>query len=636
MCGIAAVIGFQSASIPPEVLRCACDNMRRRGPDDAGVLVCHGRGFSLGFAAVRLAIMDPTLAGRQPFLYAGGRYLLAYNGEVYNFRELRARLAAAGHTFRTETDTEVVAAACAQWGVEALPRFNGMFALAFVDLAEQRGFLARDRFGIKPLLYASHDHRLYVASEMSALRDLGPWLRDVDTPSLLHYLLFGYFAAPDTIYSHASRLGPGQYARFDHEGFKAPARYYDAVKAVRGRDALDYTEACRRVRAALFQAVARRRPADVPLGAFLSGGLDSTIVATHLAEASPESIDTFSIGFLDHERFDETDFARLAASRIGATHHELRLRYADVLEALEPLLDRLGEPFFDSSLLPTAVVSRLARGRVTVCLSGDGGDELFGGYWRYLGHDSLAAYTRLPSWLRALFIEPIAGSAPVAKTSTAKNRMRQLRKLLRAAGADVAGRHLAWSRILAPEAETILKADTFVEPAMQRIRAVFNELTAGLNPDDDLNRVLAFDLRYGLPGDMLHKVDFASMHESLEVRVPFLDPDVVELALALPVRYKIHRGLRKRILVDAYRGRLPDEIIERPKMGFELPIGEFLRGPLRDVFAGVVTRDRIESLGILDHAGVSRIYDDHCSRRADHGDLLFALLSLCWWRMRGG
>ncbi len=634
MCGIAGTLDFAGRPLDADILSRACATMRHRGPDDQGVFVDARAGLACGLASVRLAVVDPTPAGHQPFLYHNDRYVLSYNGEIYNHRALRRDLSSAGWEFHTDTDTEVVAAACAAWGADALPRFNGMFALAFFDRRERRGFLARDRYGIKPLLIARDDRRLHFASEMTTLRGLGDWDRRVDEAALLHYLRLGYFAAPQTVYAQAERLPPGSYLAFDRNG-PQPSKHYPPNPR---RDApADYSEACGQVRAAMFQAVARRRLADVPLGAFLSGGVDSAVIALHLAECTPGPIKTFSIGYREHGQYDETPFARRLAADLGADHHELHITTDDVLATLVPMLDHLGEPFFDSSILPTAIVARLARQHVTVCLSGDGGDELFGGYWRYLGHDTLDGYRRWPAGLRRGLIEPLLRRLGSSKSSPLANRVRQFQKLLRA-GVDAPplARHLAWSKIVSDEAEQIL-VDPQRWPAIDaEIIAAAQSLTDHLPDADPLQRILAFDLRYGLPSDMLHKVDLASMYHALEVRVPFLDPDVVTLVESCPAHWKVRRGLRKRLLIDAYRGRLPDEILDRPKMGFEVPIGEFFRSQWRDLFRDTVTRERVQGFGILDYAGIERVFADHCARRGEHADLLFALLSLCWWRMRGG
>jgi len=319
------------------------------------------------------------------------------------------------------------------------------------------------------------------------------------------------------------------------------------------------------------------------------------------------------------------------AERFGTNHHELKCRSSDVLAILPGVLDHLGEPFFDSSILPTAIVSAFARRHVTVCLSGDGGDELFGGYWRYLAHGMCEAYESLPNILRSWVIEPLMRKPAASKASALRNRVRQFRKMLRGRGWDAFDRHLAWSEILAPEARDVLRRGDDGDAFRDRLERD----TAGWPEDDALNRILAFDVQKSLPCDMLHKVDLASMYHSLEVRVPFLEFDVVAAAVTLPSAMKIERGRGKAILADAYRGVLPDEVLTRSKKGFEVPIGEFLRNELREMFLDTVTKRVVESFGLLNHAAIARVYEDHCAGCGEHADLLFALLSLCWWRQRG-
>ena len=322
------------------------------------------------------------------------------------------------------------------------------------------------------------------------------------------------------------------------------------------------------------------------------------------------------------------------ARHCQSSHHQFDVTYKEILDTVEPILDHQEEPFFDSSILPTALVSRLAREHVTVCLSGDGGDELFGGYWRYLGHNSIDSYNRIPAWIRHGVIEPMVKWSPSSKSGSLGNRFRQFRKLIRTSSESCAKRHISWSRILSPQAECVLLDPERVSGLCDELSKSIEKTSRGKQAGDALNRVFAYDLRRGLPSDMLHKVDLASMYHSLEVRVPFLDHEVVEFAESCPSQFKIYRGMRKRLLADAYRGILPDCILDRSKMGFEVPIGEFLRKDMRDLFLSTVTRERIESLELLDYDGVIRVYEDHCAKRAEHADLLFALLSLCWWRKR--
>ncbi len=636
MCGIAGIVDFAGRPVPTDGLERACDTMCHRGPDDRGTWTHSRNGLSVGLAATRLAIIDPTPGGRQPMISPDSTRAIVFNGVIYNYRQLRDQLLAAGETFTTRSDTEVALAACARWGTAALDRFNGMWALAYFDVQRQNGFLARDRFGIKPLVWARHGQQLLFASEMRTLHCLGDWPRDVDDDALIHYLRFGFVAHPQTIYHAVHRLEPGTYMEYNSSSVASPTRYYRLPAPETVAPVADYAGACRRTRRALLQSVAARRVADVPIGAFLSGGLDSSIVVAHLAELSASPIKTFSVGWADQAAYDETAYARCVAERFQTDHYELKCRFQEVIDLLPSLLHHLGEPFFDSSMLPTAIVSEFARAHVTVILSGDGGDELFGGYWRYLAHGVHDRYHRLPQWMRAGLIEPLMRIAATSKSSTVGNRVRQFRKLIRAGSAHPFRRHIAWSQILAPEARDLLFNVHFDcdadDPVLRRIE----QETEAFDRNDPLNRILAFDLQYSLPCDMLHKVDLAAMFHSLEVRVPFLDPEVVACALQLPSSVKIDRGQGKAILKDAYRDVLPDDVLTRTKVGFEVPIGEFFRNELRDMFLDTVTPEVLDSFGLIDSSAVQRIYDDHCARRSEHADLLFALLSLCWWRRAQG
>lgn len=643
MCGIAGIVHFDGTPVDGERLRAAAQSLRHRGPDHLGVWIQrnapeHNGSLSAGLAAVRLAVQDPRPQADQPLTALEGQVALAYNGELYNGDELRPQLQDAGWVFRSTGDTEIVLAACATWGTAALARLDGMWALAFYDARRGHGFIARDPFGIKPLLYSVQPGSLRFASELCGLEKLGLGDRRLDSASVVHHLLLGYIAAPSTIYEGAKRLPPGHLLKFSRTGAAAPRAYFNLAQQVQTAreemSSIPYGEALRRLRSRIARSVVRQRVSDVPLGCFLSGGVDSSIVATHLAEASSRPIETFSIGHAEHAAYDESSYARFVAARIGAAHHEWRLTQREVIDAIPAVLDHLSEPFGDSSIFPTTLLSRLARRQVTVALSGDGADELFGGYWRYTAHAALRTYQRIPSLLRNGLILPMLRSIGSAKSSSGANRARQFRKLLRAEGDDALARHLAWARILSPEAECILRDPQAVRDAEQTVLGAARQLSQPFAPPDDVDSVLAFDVQYGLPGDMLHKVDMASMSCSLEVRVPFLDPQVAAMGLAMPFGWKVDRGLRKRILVDAYRGILPDEVLDRSKQGFEVPFGEYLRGPLRDLLCDVVTAKTVESFGLVRFEGIEQVLQDHLNRRSEHGDLLFALLSLCWWARR--
>ncbi len=653
MCGICGVVSFRGEPVDVVALNRARAALKHRGPDQSGCWIDQASGGAVGLGATRLCVLDPSPVGHQPMRHRSGRFHLVYNGEVYNFRELRTELVAMGDKFATEGDTEVVLAACARWGTDALNRFNGMWALCFYDSAERAGFLARDRFGIKPLLYSLGGAKLAFASELNALTCLGSIDSELDGDALLQHLQFGYIAHPRTIYRSMRRLSPGQLLLFNAKNAADPSPFYDVLDRIRRPFAEgdstswngtqgDSQDPCRPEPAARSQSLVRkiaravtvRRVSDVPIGAFLSGGLDSSIVVHHLAAASPQPVKTFCVGYEGQRSFDERRYARLVAERYETDHHEMILSDRDVLAAVPRVLDRLGEPFGDSSIIPTALLSEFARRHVTVALSGDGGDELFGGYWRYLGHGTLDAYSRIPRLLRRLVVEPAMASLSASRAGVLANRVRQFRKLLRAESADALARHVVWSRILSPQAECVLAHANRAADLDAATASLARRLTDLMPDDDPLNRVLAFDLLYQLPSDMLHKVDQASMMHSLEVRVPLLDYGVVEHALGLPSSAKIDRGIRKRILIDAYRGVLPDDVLDRPKQGFEVPIGEYLRGPLQPMFRDVVSRSALESIGMLSYDGVERVFQAHLARQADHTDLLFAVLSLCWWWRR--
>jgi len=627
MCGICGIVELSQRPVDREALDRACAQLRHRGPDHGGVWVAgDGR---VGLGATRLKVLDPSARADQP-LHRAERFHLVYNGEVYNFREIRAELSGLGETFVTDGDTEVVLAACARWGTEAFHRFNGMWALCFYDSQTRTGFLSRDRFGVKPLVYVEDGSALRFASELRALTQLGGWDRNLHQPAVVQHLLFGYIAHPATIYEKARRLSPGYCLPFDAAGVREPVRFY--APHPRPTPA-DYNNACGALRRALSDAVVCRRVSDVPIGAFLSGGLDSSIIVRELSGAIGQPVQTFSVGYADEKAYDETRYARLAAEAFGTQHHELALTQGDVVSVIPAILDHLSEPVGDSSIIPTTLLSRFAREFVTVALSGDGGDELFGGYWRYLGHKTLAAYARVPRLLRRGVVEPLLYVMAASRSSKLGNRVRQFRKLLRGDAPDPITRHVAWSRILPPEAEGLLADRHMAISCDLRTIEIAKESTAQLN-GDGLNRILGFDLQHQLPADMLQKVDLASMMHSLEVRVPFLDYRLVELALGLPSNWKIERGIRKRVLLDAYRGRVPDAILDRSKQGFEVPIGEFFRGPLREMFHDVVNKPTIDSFGVLSFEAVESIYADQLARRADCAELLWALLSLCWWHTR--
>lgn len=657
MCGIAGVIRFSREPIPPQRLAAACSIMRYRGPDHAGSCVIQGdEGPQVGLAAVRLAVRDVHARAHQPFWDPDRRFVLVYNGEIYNARNLRAQLAQKGWRFRTTGDTEVLLAAFAAWDTAALSRLNGMWAIAFFDRLSGKGFLARDSYGIKPLVYAQDQGPLrdfIFASEVGGLRCLTSEILDPDPVAAQRLLLQGYLRAPATFYRQARKLPPRHWIAFGRDGIGTPTPY-PALGAPAAQPYVDGTghppqgaprthggappfpapsfeEAAALLRGRLRQAVCVRTVADVPIGAFLSGGLDSSIIVAHLAELSSRPVLTFSIGHAGKVAYDESAYARRVARHFGTDHTEIQLTDAEMAAETLRVLDHLPEPFGDSSIVVASLVSRVARSRVTVAMSGDGADELFAGYWRYLGHDALAAYRRLPFWVRTAMERMVQWAPSPSKSSRWGNRVRQFQKLLRAAGQDAFSRHLAWARILSDEGAEALGFTVQADVGNWPKPDLMPPLGAGETRDrfvDVINDILHYDFNTSLPDDMLYKVDLASMSHSLEVRVPFLDPEIVTFAQALPSNFKLCGGVRKRILLTAYADVLPQEILSRPKKGFELPIGEYLRGPLLGAFRESVTPATFGTLPWLRREGVERLLGEHLERRGEHADVLFTLMAI--------
>ena len=639
MCGIAGIIDFRGRPVEKAALQALCRALAHRGPDDAGIWIHQADGFSAGLAHTRLAVIDPTPHAHQPMTDPTGRWAITYNGELYNYRTLAREL-----TTSTSSDTAVALQACIAWGPAAVQRFDAMWAMAFIDAVGKTGHLSRDPFGIKPLYYLHHDQRLIFASELAALRCIPGLPADIDPDALACYLNLGYIPHPRTIYTGICKLPPGHRLGFDAAGPRQPERFHRLADPP--EPPLPYPEACRELRRRVETAVAGQRVADVPLGAFLSGGLDSSIVVACLARTAEAPIKTFSIGYTDHPRYDETGYARLVAEHFNTEHHAFHLTFNDLLEAVEPVLNHLGEPFADSSLLPTSLVSRYTREHVTVALSGDGGDELFGGYWRYFGHHYLDRYRRWPAMIRKGLIEPLLRLTPSARSTRWLDRLRQARKLLRGDLADPLDRHLAWSRHLNDTIAAELLGPQRARAATDYLKRLYQQAPTALAAPfqhavstplplspSSLQRILLADLAIGLPGDMLHKVDTASMFHGLEVRVPLLSAGLVDFVTGLPIDYRLTGRTGKRILRDAFRDVLPRAVINRSKMGFEVPVGEFLRNELRDMYHDVVTPSALGGLN-LDAGTAARLYRQHARRQSDHADLLWALLVLCWWKRR--
>jgi asparagine synthase (glutamine-hydrolysing) len=620
MCGIAGIFHPDVPKpVDPARVKAMADVLAHRGPDGSGVWT----GPGVGFGHRRLSIID-LAGGAQPMLSADGRLALNYNGEIYNYREVKAELEALGHAFRTDSDTEVILAGWLQWGPESLSRFNGMFAFALYDADQDALFLARDRLGVKPLFLARlADGALLFASELKGLL-AHPLLRREPSPQAIDdYLAYGYVPDDSSIVAGVSKLPAGHYllVRRGRE-VPGPVKWWDVdfSNPSSASAASLEEELVERLRA----AVRSRMVADVPLGAFLSGGVDSSAVVALMAEASRSAVETCSIGF-DEADHDETRWARQVAERF-ATNHRSRIVAADDFGLIDTLVDAFDEPFADASALATYRVSELAREKVKVALSGDGADESFAGYRRYrLFAAEERARSLLPEPLRRAAgalgaIYPKADWAP--QFLRAKTSLQALGRESGEAYADAVGvtpRPLR-SSLYSPALSGLLQGHR----AEDRYIAAMKDAPAS----DSLSRAQYADLKIWLPGDILTKVDRTSMAVSLEAREPLLDHRLVEFAARVPAGLRLKGGRGKHLMKEALGRYLPPEILDRRKMGFVTPISAWFRGPLAGEAAAVARGSALTELGWFDEKAIAGIAARHKSGKADHGRLLWQLVML--------
>lgn len=565
------------------------------------------------------------------------RRTIAFNGEVYNFKALRKELQGLGHNFHTGTDTEVILAAWQAWGEDALKRFNGFFALALYDRATETLVVARDRMGIKPLWWFSTPEFIGFASEMKALYALGV-PRELDPVSLHHYLELNYLPGDHGIYKAMRRLPAGALLRLTAEGLEQE-QWWTLPEGPEQECAIvpkTYAEAQEQLELRLEAAIQARLVSDVPLGAFLSGGIDSSVVVA-LAARYVEQLETFSIGFADNPFFDETRYAEAVAKQHGTKHTVFMLRNEDLYAQLHDTLDQFDQPFADSSALAVGILSRQTREHVTVALSGDGADELFGGYQKHLGHVRVAAGGALPSLVGAG--APLWEALPKSRNNPMGNRVRQLARFAEGRAMSPAERYWRWCGYASEQEATRLLSATMQQDWLRtqgehQTRKKDLLKAFAKNGSGPLQPVLLSDQRMVLEGDMLVKVDQMSMAHSLEVRVPFLDHHVVAFANALPAEWKIGGGLKKRILQDAFRRHLPSELYKRPKQGFEVPLLEWFRGALRSEIENKwLAPDFIKAQGVFDPASVRALQAQLFSKNPGdaHARTWALIVFQHWW-----
>lgn len=615
MCGIAGFLQYEQPA-SAAVVRRMCDAIRHRGPDDEGVHV--DRGCGLGMR--RLSIIDLS-GGHQPIANEDETRWIVFNGEVYNFQDLRPKLEAAGHQFRTRSDTETILHLHEQEGLAAISQLRGMFAYALWDSRRQELLLVRDRFGKKPLYYATLPHGLYFASELKSLWPAGV-PRDRDDEALGTYLQFGYIPDPQTAYRAIRKLPPASWLRVDATGKIEQGSYWRLPAPNSGEPAasLRREEVCERIRAEFDEAVRLRMIADVPIGAFLSGGIDSSLVVASMARHSNRPVRTFSIGFDSPGFLNELPYARLVAERYQTEHTELVVQPKE-LELASRVAAMFDEPFADASALPTFLVSEMTVRSVKVALSGDGGDELFGGYHSFFEAEQRRSWDRVPAWIRG-GLGPLGELLPYS--AYGKNFLYAFSRassLERYAESISFTSHFLRERLFAPAWRR--------NGGTARLRQLFGE--AILDHADPLSEAMYFEATAKLAGDILTKVDRTSMAASLEVRCPLLDHVLAEFAMTIPNAWKTQGGKGKLILVEAFKDRLPPELLDRPKWGFGMPLDGWFRGPLKAWLWDSLRSASFRDSGLVNAASLEELLVEHDSGRRNNSVALWLLVVLAQW-----
>jgi asparagine synthase (glutamine-hydrolysing) len=642
MCGICGKLDFGGRDIPEGLIRRMNAALAHRGPDDEGIHVHNGfsgsgpHGVSVGLGHKRLSIIDLSKAGRQPMANESKTVWIVFNGEIYGFDKLKKELERRGHRFSSNTDSEVVIHLYEEEGIQCLEKLNGMFAFALWDSRCQTLYLVRDRLGIKPLVYFWDGASLIFASEIkSVLQDPGI-SKEMDRNALDLYLTFNYIPAPHTIFKNIRKLPPGYYLAARNRHVETH-RYWDVTNDP-SRDQAEGADidACKKkIHELLEDAVRMQLTADVPLGAFLSGGIDSSIIVGLMSKVSTRPVQTYTIGYQDMPMFDETGYARAVAEFNRTDHHEIMVSSRDLRDVIPEVLTSLDEPFADSSALPTYVVSRETKKHVTVARSGDGGDELFAGYRLYSGEYWYSRYKRVPRLLRKRIVEPFLKALPDSRDTHVLEYLRRMKKFVLGAEDRFEDRFFSWNEIFHQGLrDRILRQEQGCETG--DMRSGKSMVLERLNSfkSDTINRMLYTDLKISLPNDMLAKVDLMSMKNSLEVRVPFLDHRLVEYVFRLPGRLKLPGKKGKFILLEAFKYLLPPALLKRPKRGFEIPIGRWLKSDLHFLIREYLSRERIEKQGIFNFGPIEGLIEDLVSNRADTSWHLWNLIVFQDWHSR--
>ena len=621
MCGICGVLYFNGEKPDKSVLARMRDSMMHRGPDDCGLYI----DGPVGLGHRRLSIIDLSEAGRQPLSNEDGSVWIVFNGEIYNHEELRIELEGQGHRYVTETDTETIIHLYEEYGLDCVSRLNGMFAFAIWDAGEERIFLARDRIGIKPLYYLLDGEKIIFASELKAILEHPEADTDIDYGSLSDYLTYGYVGSPKTIFSGIRKLPPACTLKVV-EGEAVVKTYWSMAYPENPFGDEAYHK--EKIVEGLKDSIKLRLMSDVPLGAFLSGGIDSSAIVALMSELTGD-VKTFSVGFTESS-FNELDYARVIADLFGTDHHEFTVEM-DAVKLIPKLLEVYDEPFADSSAIPTYIVSEMARSKVTVCLSGDGGDELFAGYDRYSACKVAQEYARIPKVLR----DPVKSCVNLLPPSTAnKNIIRMSQRFANAVDLPPEERYLDWITIYNEEKKNKLIRSEVVGKAFAKDSADYIK-THYKNPAKDFtSKTMHVDIKTYLPEDLLVKVDRASMAHSLEVRVPFLDHNLVEYSQTIPSALKFPGLKLKHILKKSLKKKLPKKIINRRKHGFGVPVGSWLKNELKEIASETLTGKDSQSIKYFRKSEIEKMLAKHSCGKQDHTYRIWSLLFFELWHRK--
>ncbi len=573
MCGICGIY-YKKGEISTgdsAAVKKAVESLRQRGPEFINIQQC---GKNVALAHARLAIIDTSPEANQPFEDSSGRYIITYNGEIFNFKSIKQKLADAGIRFKTNSDTEALLQYFILKKEECLKELQGFFAFAIYDKQEQSIFLARDRFGVKPLYYSFSGEKLLFASEMKAMIELGAE-KELDKVSLTNYLHLNYIPGNYSVFQNVHKLPPGSYMKVSEKGVHKNSFYEIKTDNVDYRG-LSYENAKRILIEKLEAAVEKRLVSDVPLGAFLSGGIDSSIIAALAVKHKP-GLKTFSIGFKDEPMFDETAYAKMVAQKHNIDHTAIMLTHDNLLDCLYPMLDYIDEPFADSSAVAVYILCKETSQQLRVALSGDGADEMFAGYNKHRAEYKARKGRGIVHVLKLL--SPLLGVLPQSRNNKLFNKFRQINRFAKGAALSHEERYWQWAGFMNDESAAEFLID---KTSTKNINSRKEEILKYVRNSQNFEALLLQDMSMVLTGDMLTKVDMMSMANSLEVRTPFLDHDVVDFVFSLPLHFKIDKFSRKKILKDAFKDFLPEEILHRPKHGFEVPLLSWFKTDLRE------------------------------------------------------